>query len=252
MGHLPQVFGSISGMVNLKDARSKIERARKHISDLDAARAAFLGSNPYVGTPQFNGKENCTVYVLKSLPQIPDGIPVILGNAVHNLRVALDYVACELVRSAGAEPKGVYFPICESADKYRSESPGKTRGMPQIAKEMIDQMRPYSGGNDGLWGLHRLDIIDKHRLLPMVGMRVGSWQVNLSPTPTNYNFAMPSILQEGDMIGWIDGNHEADKQMSVTADISFGEPDVFEGQPMIETLVQLGDLVQAIVSHFDN
>jgi hypothetical protein len=45
-------------------------------------------------------------------------------------------------------------------------------------------------------------------------MKVGSCQVNLSLTPTNYNFAMPSILQEGDTIAWIPGNHEADERCS--------------------------------------
>jgi hypothetical protein len=42
------------------------------------------------------------------------------------------------------------------------------------------------------------------------------------------------------------------KQMSVAADIAFGEPDVFEGRPMIKTLVRLADLVEAIVSRFEN
>jgi hypothetical protein len=187
---------------------------------------------------------------LQSLPSIPDNIPLILGDAVHNLRVALDYLACELVRSAGVEPKGVYFPICETVERYMSEAGGKIKGMPQAAKDEIDKIRPYGGGNDGLWGLHKLDIIDKHRLLPTVGMRVGSWQVNLSLTPTEYNFAMPSALEEGDTIGWIPGNHETDKSMSVTADIAFGEPEVFQGQLIVETLTQLVTMVKAIVSHF--
>ncbi len=75
-------------------------------------------------------------------------------------------------------------------------------------------------------------------------MRVGSFQVNLSLTPTEYNFAMPSVLEVGDTIGWIPGNHEADKQMAVTADIAFGEPEIFQGRPMIETLTELVKYVQ--------
>ncbi len=236
--------------LDLRGAHLKIDRAKKHISDLDAERARFLGSNPYAGVAKFHPETDTTEFVLQSLPDIPDTIPLILGDAVHNLRAALDHLACELVRSAGVEPKGVYFPICETAEKYEAESAGKTKGMPAEAKSEIDRIRPYGGGNDGLWGLHRLDIIDKHRLLPTVGMRVGSFQVNLSLTPTEYNFAMPSVLEVGDTIGWIPGNHEADKQMAVTADIAFGEPEIFQGRPMIETLTELANYVKIVVTHF--
>lgn len=238
-------------MLNLYGARLKIERAKKHVRDLDSERSAFLGTAPYVGVPKFNADEDCTVFTLENIPPFPDIVSAILGDAAHNLRTALDYLACELVRDAGVEPKGVYFPIAESAEKYRSESAGKTKGMPQAAKDIIDKMHPYRGGNDGLWGLHRLDIIDKHRLLPAVAMKVGSWQVNLSPQPTEYNFEFPAPLEKGDIIGWIAGNREMDKRMSVTADIAFGEPEVLEGRPMIETLNQLTQLVEAIISHFE-
>lgn len=238
-------------MLNLKAARSKIERARKHIADLDAERIAFLGSDPYAGIARFNSEDNQTIFVLESVPEIPDSIPTILGDAVHNLRVALDYLASELVRTAGLESKGVYFPIAENAEKYAAESGGKTKGMPEAAKSKIDALQPYGGGNEGLWVLHKLDIIDKHRLLPAVGMKIGSFQVNLSLTPTEYNFAMPSILEKGDIIGWVAGNREADKQMSVTADLTFGEPESLEGRPMIETLNQLVGMVEAIISHFE-
>jgi len=236
--------------LNLRSAHLKIEQAKKHIADLDAERVRFLGTDPYVGVPKFHPEANSTEYILQSLPPIPDSIPLLLGDAVHNLRVALDYLACELVRSADIEPKGVYFPICETVEKYKSEAGGKIKGMPQAAKDEIDKIRPYSGGNDALWGLHKLDIIDKHRLLPTVGMRVGSWQVNLSLTPTEYNLAMPSVLEEGDTIGWIPGNHETDKRMSVTADIAFGEPEIFQSRPIIETLTQLANMVKAIVADF--
>jgi hypothetical protein len=236
--------------LNLRSAHLKIERAKKHIADLNAERLRFLGTDPYVGVPKFLPEANSTQYVLQSLPDIPDSIPLILGDAVHDLRAALDYLACEIVRSVGVEPKGVYFPICETVEKYKSESNGKVKGMPQAAKDEIDKIQPYGGENDGLWGLHTLDIIDKHRLLLTTGMRVGGWQVNLSLTPTEYNFAMPSLLEEGDVIGWIPGNHEADKRMSITADIAFGEPEILEGRPIIETLTQLANMVEAIVSHF--
>jgi len=236
--------------LDLRGARLKVERAKKHIADLDAQRVTFLGTDPYYGVPRFNSEFNCTEYVVQSLPTIPECIPLILGDAVHSLRSALDYVACELVRSVGGAPKNVYFPISESPEKYKTDSGGKTKGMPQEAKDYIDRMRPYCGGNDAFWAIHELDIIDKHRLLPTVGMNIGSWEANLSLTPTMYTFNLSPILKEGTVIGSIPGNTEPDKRMSITADIAFGEPELLEGRPLIETLTALADMVEAVVSHF--
>ncbi|SRR5713101_3613824 len=236
--------------LDLKGARLKIDWAKKHIANLDAQRVAFLETNPYYGVPKFNAETNCIEYILQSLPEIPDVFPLILGDAVHNLRSALDYLACELVRSANVTPDHVYFPISNGVEQYKASSGGKTQGIPKAAKDEIDKMRPYRGGNNGLWALHELDIIDKHRLLPTVSRTIGHWSVELSTTATSYTFALSPILEEGHIIGSIPGNHEPDKRMSVTADISFGEPDVIKGRPMIETLTQLANLVEAIVSHF--
>jgi len=236
--------------LNLQGARSKIERAKKHIADLDAERLAFLGSKDYFGVPKFNSADNKTVFVLEELPEIPASMGTILGDAAHNLRTALDYLACELVRSSGKEPGGgVYFPISNSAKEYEAESGGKTKGVPGEAKKMIDSIYPYFGGNNALWALHQLDRVDKHRLLPTVAMRVGRWGINLTSEPTEISMAFPSPLEKGDVIGWIAGNCEADRQMSVTADITFGEPEILQGRPIIETLGEMVQMVEAVIAN---
>ena len=239
-------------MLNLKGARLKIERAKKHIADLDSERLAFLGTRDYRGVPKFDPAEDKTVFVLEELPEIPESMGAILGDAAHNLRTALDYLACELVRSAGKEPGGgVYFPISDSAEKYKTESDRKTKGVPDDAKKMIDSIHPYFGGNNALWALHKLDKVDKHKLVPTVAMRVGRWGINLTSEPTEISMAFPTPLEKGDVIGWVAGNHEADRQMSVTADITFGEPEILEGRPMIETLTELVQVIEKIISYFE-
>jgi hypothetical protein len=239
-------------MLDLKGARLKIERAKKHIADLDAERLAFLGSKDYFGVPKFNPAEDHTVFVLEELPAIPASVGAILGDAAHNLRTSLDYLACELVRSAGNEPGGgVYFPISNSVREYEAESGGKTKGIPEEAKKIIDAIHPYFGGNNVLWSLHQLDRVDKHRLVLTVAMRVGRWGINLTSEPTEISMAFPTPLEKGDVIGWVAGNHEVDRQMSVTADITFGEPEILQGRPMIETLGEMVQVVEAVIGYFE-
>jgi len=239
-------------VLNLKGARLKIERAKKHIADLDTERLKFLGTEDYLGVPKFDPAEGKTVFVLEELPEIPESMGLILGDAAHNLRTALDYLACELVRSSKKEPGGgVYFPISNSAKEYEAESGGKTKGIPDEAKKIIDSIHPYLGGNNTLWAIHELDRVDKHRLVPTVAMRVGRWGINLTSEPTEISMAFPTALEKGDVIGWVAGNHEADRQMSVTADITFGEPEILQGRPMIETLGEMVQMVEAVITHFE-
>jgi hypothetical protein len=236
--------------LDLSGAFHKIKWAKKHIADLGKERISFLGSNRHFGIPKFDAETNRTRFVLESVPEIPPEIRLLLGDAAHNLRTALDHLACELVRSTGiAEPR-VYFPICETEELYKAESSGKTKGMPQSAKEIIDRLCPYGGGNHLLWGLHKLDIIDKHRLPLTTTLKIGSWSVTLDQAGREYNFAFIPALKAGDVIGDLEGNHESDKQMSITADIAFGEPEIFAGDALFPTLTILADYVEWVVSQF--
>ena len=236
--------------LNLKGAFLKVGWAKKHISDLSNKSSAFLGSNPYFGLPKFDAKANRTRFVLENVPEIPTEIRLLLGDAAHNLRTALDHLSCELVRSTGVSEPKVYFPICESEQVYKSESAGKTKGMPGSAKQLIDRLNPYGGGNHLLWGIHQLDIIDKHRLLLTTTLKTGGWSVTLDQTARDYGFAFIPALKSGDVIGDLEGNHESDKQMSVTPQIAFGEPEVFAGDPLFPTLPILADYVEGIIREF--
>jgi hypothetical protein len=231
-----------------------VERAKKHITDFGQARITFLEGNPYLINLKYRPELNVTEYVLGPLPEMPIDLSLMAGDAAHNLRIALDYLACELVKSANATPKAVYFPICETAEKYKTESPGKTRGMPVAAKQIIDRIEPYGGANNPLWALHLLDIADKHRLLVAVGTKVANqngMQFQLSPEPTQFSVLVDSpALKEGDVLGEVSGNSEAQQRISFNFDVAFGEPDLLAGEPIVETLEYMTQMVEAILNHF--
>src|SRR5918912_3111054 len=54
------------------------------------------------------------VYMDKLLP--PE-IPLTLGDAIHNMRTALDLLANDLVRLNGRSANGAYFPFSKDNDK---------------------------------------------------------------------------------------------------------------------------------------
>src|SRR5918995_3001656 len=90
----------------LAGVRLKIERARKHIRDLETETSAYLNSSPhpYQLRAEDDPATGDEVYRVRVLFPIPESIPLIVGDAVHNLRSALDHLAWQLVESGGGEP----------------------------------------------------------------------------------------------------------------------------------------------------
>ena len=260
-------------MIDLSGAKSKIARANHHINDLERARAAFLAHNPYTLTPEYYVEQNATGYFLDECPSIPNEISLLIGDAAHNLRTALDLLAYSLANdhSPRINLSHIYFPICENAGGYEAESTRKTKGMSKASIDAIRAIQPYGGGNDLLWGLHRLDIIDKHRLLvtavvvvDKIGFDVETERVqnafrgvfglapNAIPKQTIY-FGAPASIEppkKGALMFWIAGNHENDRDVQFTFDITFAEPTVFKGKPIVATLRNISHTVNEIVAGF--
>jgi len=262
-------------MSDLLGARLKVERAKHHIADLSVEKTSFLATDPYCTTPEYYPEHDFTVYYLDKFTAVPARIALIAGDAAHNLRSALDLLASTLVgRGPGRNKRGhTYFPIRETAAKYQADAPGMVEGMLPSDIQRIDGFKPYGGGNDQLWGLHRLDIIDKHCLLPTPVIAVNRIGIQLStefveraflghirfsdpdaiPKQTRW-YDIPNALsasKQGDPVLSVKGNREHHQDVEVTFDIALGEPDVFKGKPILATLEELAALVSDIAESFD-
>lgn len=106
-------------------------------------------------------------------PRHLDEIACCVGDAVHNLRSALDLLACQVVEKSGGNPDSVHFPFAKTAADLTTGGRSK-KGM--IGDKHFDRARPDAqqallalaphgepNGNRLLWGLHRLDLVDKHQ-----------------------------------------------------------------------------------------
>jgi len=154
------------------DVRLKIERADKHLDDFHAVLRAFIDSNPYVIDTKRDPQTRCLVYYLVTAQPIPDELAMIASDILQNLRTALDYLVCAMVRGNNKSDKASAFPIVDKAPvstKERAWFEAKTQGKPEEAKDVIRRIKPYKGEDDVLWRLHKLNNRDKHRLLFTVG-----------------------------------------------------------------------------------
>lgn len=237
----------------------KIKRADQHIADLNRAIDQFWTTHPYKVSGYVDSEGRPTYQITDTQPIAPI-IPTIAGDAIQCLRAALDRIACALWSRTGSGNCAIYFPITESAAKYKSEGLGKVKGIGQDAIDAITAIEPYQGGKgDALWRLHCLAIIDRHRMpLAVIGGQLGVDLISLykdripelaesfSFVYHAANFRVP--LKNGDIIFVDEPNAELHKNLKVSWFVFFNEPGIFECKPIIPSLKALRDFVDNIVN----
>lgn len=161
----------MSSVDRIEPLFAKIERAEEHVRDLESEVGHFFRSVPYSivqHTDLDTGEQTREFRILKEPPL---RVSVIVGDIAHNLRSALDNLAWQLVLANGGTPtRDTGFPISGSAKEFETKGLGKIRGASAEATELIRACKPYKGGNDALFALHRLSVLDKHRLLVTVAV----------------------------------------------------------------------------------
>ena len=243
----------------LSDARLKFEWAEKHIIDLQLEISKFCDSSPRPYTlgskPHHVSQIRHTTVFVDRLQRIPESIPLRLGDAVHNLRSTLDYIAYEMVRSNGKTPtRDTHFPIGDPAKEHKP-SFGKTavKGMSVDAQRMIVMLQPNNSCDSTLWNLHSLDIADKHRLLVTAQLASQAWGVDAFGSGNDLYFDQNTAVREGyEIVNIPDSTFERQKldDFKLVLDIAFGDAEILQGQSIIETLHNMANRVKEIIGRF--
>ena len=177
--------------------RSKVNRAREHLNSLEEVEPHVLGpfQKPYRTATTREG--NDVVVRVHDLASIPPGLSLIVGDAVHNARTALDHVVMQLAMqgrgtlerapSTDREERRLSFPVTDDdagfkrwardVEPYLSDSAIAViealqgfRLLEQLEKDhgpLEEDERASYLLLDPLARLHRLDNHDKHRRLAL-------------------------------------------------------------------------------------
>lgn len=253
---------------------SKTTRARQHIEQIHTMCEAYVASNPYRVTATRDAGTRRLHYVVAQVPPLNADVPLAIGDALHNLRSALDHTAYQIVLKStngkgppvkkGGPFQNIYFPIVESEDRLKEAFDKRMAGAPVDVWKILGDIKPYKGGNDPLWRLSRLNNIDKHRLLLTSGSLSGGFNVgpqiakmlhldlrrleaggdlhsmNLYVRPANNLFP----LKVGDVLFKSEPNAELDPKLQLSIRIAFGEPDVLDGGEIVPNLKTMADAVE--------
>jgi hypothetical protein len=244
----------------LDGPKLKLERAKSHIDDLVAAIERFYETNPYDGIVQDNPETNRRELTVTRADSLPDELAVICGDAVHNLRSALDHLIWQLIVANSRKPnENAAFPIWRSESKFKSGRPGYAKGISKPALDVLYALKPYKGGNDALWLIHKLDIVDKHRLLLTVAMRheavildLGALlnSTNYSSIPIAINPAEKGTIKVGSVLFAAPLGDETHDDVKANLEIALCEPEIPIYEPVVKTLYELAGFVDEVFDFF--
>jgi hypothetical protein len=231
-------------------SRLKIKRANRHIKDLEAVIQAFLKTDFYRLVNDVDPKTGHQLFKLQDISSPPTEISLIVGDAVHNLRSALDHA---MVTILGKKGNQVAFPVAKNRDNPGAHS---TYGiikeaLPDLANLLTNNIGIHDTGDACIWSISALDNIDKHNLLIAMASvyelrgisledkarnnRIDNMTVRVGPGGT------VSLLQYGG------GDMKIKSKGQAAAAVLFAKGQPLEGKPIVPTLLKLSEIaLQAI------
>jgi hypothetical protein len=107
--------------------RLKLDRAEEHLKNLEGEVAAYIHSDPYkaIRVTDCQQHSDCWRYLLHLSPPPTIPLVLILGDAIHNMRSALDHLAVALAgRDDAAVP--IFIPDIEHPEAAPDEKARKS------------------------------------------------------------------------------------------------------------------------------
>lgn len=244
----------------------------------------YLMLDPQGGPPTLMSNVTRTALVLHVSEPFPPDWSALIGDAVHNLRSALDHLALALNAKGYADANngaslprrnvkdseflvvGDTHPERPPADVFTGSLKKKIATMPSAARGIIEGIQPYkrrdSWATDPLWLIHDLDRIDKHRQLVLSTVathRIDVSFFNIDGPHIESGIGLGKPLDDGGELAYWALLPEAqlapgetptkvEYDLDVSHRIAFGKGPPCAGWPVVETLRDLRDYVRVKVA----
>lgn len=254
--------------------RLKIERAKRHIREITEEIRTWLADEPYSVFTEDDyevGKRLWKVRVNRCVPAEWSGI---VGDAIHNARAALDLLMVAVVRHCDpnrASYNHVKFIVSESKESFEARLPKVMKGASREARRLVENLKPYKGGDEAFWRLHQLDILDKHKAIIPVGAGHRSIHLRHSPSRMFRDSGIKGIENLDDFVltlrqdeidfpiedgaevfsRWLNEEAPFEDDVQFTFEIAFGEGQILKGEPVVPALTQICQFVEGTFDIFE-
>ena len=148
---------------------------------------------------EYNADEGAVIVVVESIPELPNDLSLIVGDALHNFRSALEYAWWQLtIKHLGRAPadneaSSIQFPIRKPGREF--DGRGYTHWVGQKAVNIVEAAQPPKAWDHTvvtqpppfipptLGALRYLSNIDKHRVLNVTYLMMDTLEVR-NPSPS--------------------------------------------------------------------
>jgi hypothetical protein len=241
-----------------RGASLKINRAQEHIREIESLIKSWRDLDPYkvsIDNEQETGEKILRIIITKTMPK---DISLVIGDAIHNLRTALDHAAFEIVQQSKGSRKALdstYFPFEGDRESLKSSRKfGTIASVSQKAANIIlDTIKPYKGGNNILWALNRIDVLDKHRLLIP---HADALSVIIDAVKDGKGIFWRERLEtQGRIRGrttWLSSDLDIKGYREPEIELFFGEGSFLDGKPVVETLIMISVEVSRALAQLES
>jgi hypothetical protein len=162
--------------LDLTSVRAKLARSQEHAQTVHNEIMAWIDRKPYGITKEVNADSTRYSIVLRENEPAPlQRWTLILADALHNLRTALDYLVYTIaVAESGQDPppceRSLQFPIADSLAEFNEAVIRKRLGnISDPVRAVFESVQPYNRPHPTLPPLLRilrdLNNTDKHRMI---------------------------------------------------------------------------------------
>ncbi len=157
----------------LRDAKSGIKNAKRHIAELEKRVKIFFDGHPYASVIETNADGTEDFHKVKLTQPLPDDLADIAFDIVSNLRASLDRAGYAVAVAAGRKGADAHFPFGADLADAQLKAQRRSKDIPKGIFDLMISHKPYKGGDRLLWALNKLCNTNKHEILSVVGLASG-------------------------------------------------------------------------------
>lgn len=240
---------------DLLDAEAAIDWAVSDLPIFQQRINAWLGDKPYTLFRDFDSDATKQIIRLRNVKPIPRPLNAEAGIIIHSIRSSLDILTVALAERNGVvAPKDVYFPVWNDVAAFndpRNPTIKKIKRLSVADQLAIKNLKPYAGGDDLLFALHKLDLTRKHKRLltahpvpKMIAVSPSSLKQGLQFVPAWNGFKEDAILA-------ITGRDATDSNIDMTFDVRIADSGPITNKGVVAALLDFANLAYKIIRVFD-
>lgn len=237
----------------LESAKYMLERADKHIAEFKREAEAFRDSKPTKTVHDVDPETSWRITKVRLTKSLPATMPGILFDALGNLRSCLDQIGYATAKAADpAFGRWAQFPFGTDFNNAKSLKGGSSKHIPETIFDLMLSFGPYETGNRTLWAINKLCNTKKHRSIINAWVRPSG--IHIDKIRSSGKWTAPGQprwdpeRQEIEVLRSEPGAQFHEWKVRITLYVGFSDVAGLEGAPVIETLIEMRDVVGRILT----